>query len=246
MNHLIIGASRSCLIPNEKYDGDEYDAANAVHLSVVAAQRVIDGGQGAQYQYKLAKLVNKIGVNGGMDFEMIVKISLERYAKVWVHREDDPISYSLIKGPIGIKFDMNDEDTLSIKYGSLQERLQNINVTSEHHCKAGMVVISFHVLASDQIKAYYYYSGQIARFMPQDIMHIFPKYFCQTWQHGENRKWWQSGKAKQYYDIIKDKLPDVKFEAFCKQFKSHYQPRPRDSKEEQEERERPKNMLLFG
>ena len=82
--------------------------------------------------------------------------------------------------------------------------------------------------------------------MPEDIINIFPKLFCQTFNHGQNRKWWESGKAKEYYEKIKDKLPDIRFEAFCNVYGSHYHPRPRDSKEELEQREKQKNIFLLG
>ena len=241
-----LGASRSCLIPNMEYDGDEHDAANAVHLTVVDKVRIMDKNPHAEYQWKLAKLVKKTKVVNGMDFELIIKISLERYIKIWVHRTDEPIGYKLVNGPNQINFPMHKEESLNKKYRTLKARLQHTNITSESHCKGGMLLLSFHVLASDEIKAYLYYQGQIARFMPEDIMHIFPKLFCQTWNHGANRKWWESGKAKMYYDKIKDKLPDVKFNAFCNEFNSQFQTRPRDSKEEQAQIEKQKNMFLFG
>ena len=247
-NHLplwFLSASRSCLIPNMKYNGDAREAANAVHLRVLEKQKQIDQSKGYEFTFRFAKCIKKTPVKNGMDFELIVKITIGRYAKIWVHRTDEPISYELVKGPIPVKFRRQDEDTPARRYKTIQEMLQNTNVHSASHVKGGMIVMSFHALAADEIKCYFYHSGAICRFMPEDIMEIFPKYFDPTWDHGRNRKYWESGKAKQYYEQIKGKLPDVSFESFAHQFQSDYDPNKPPSKEELDEIEKQKNILGF-
>ena len=71
------------------------------------------------------------------------------------------------------------------------------------------------------------------------------QYFDQTWNHGTNRKWRESDGPKAYYEKIKDKLPDVKFEAFLKKYGSQYVVRPTSQEEEDAAIEKIKNTLLF-
>jgi len=89
------------------------------------------------------------------------------------------------------------------------------NITSGFHCKGALLVLSFHVISVDEIRAYLYLNGQVCRFLPQDIIELLPRYFVQS---ESNVKWAKSAAAKELVAMLKHKLVDKKFEAFLNEF----------------------------
>ena len=72
------------------------------------------------------------------------------------------------------------------------------------------MTFSYHVREADDIKCYLLWSGQCARFYPQDIIDVLPQLFVSN--KYENTKFIQSQEAKRL--VSKLKIPDPKFEGF--------------------------------
>ena len=57
----------------------------------------------------------------------------------------------------------------AMEYGKkdiTKEKLQKANVSSDFHCKGGLMTMSFIVEKKERIKAYLYYNGQMHYFQP--------------------------------------------------------------------------------
>merc|ERR1712130_218701 len=68
----------------------------------------------------------------------------------------------------------------AVKLGSEKndsESLKETNIGTAFHCKGGLLTMSFIAKEEDAIKCYLYWSGQMTRFMPEDIKVVFPIIF---------------------------------------------------------------------
>jgi len=113
---------------------------------------------------------------------------------------------------IGYNEAMNSKDPT--KHISKVVNKQNIN--SSLACKGSLLVLSFHVEAINEIRAYLYLNGQITRFFPEDITGLLPRFFVDS---KENRKFAKGDAAQTMVEAMKPKLRDLKFEAFYNAYK---------------------------
>ena len=91
-------------------------------------------------------------------------------------------------------------------------------ITSQSNCNGAMIVLSFHVESTDEIRCYCYINGQIMRFMPSDIINLLPLFFDK--EFGDNKKFAVSKRAKELVEEMSDKLIDIHFDAFFQKYQS--------------------------
>merc|ERR550539_111300 len=103
-----------------------------------------------------------------------------------------------------------DEDNID-KMG-MRDKLKYDKITSQSNCNGAMIVLSFHVESTDEMRCYMYINGQVLRFMPEDIQLVLPLFFDAEFK--KNKEFAQSEKAKKLVKKMKDNLRDVHFEAF--------------------------------
>ena len=97
----------------------------------------------------------------------------------------------------------------------MSKDLSKQNINSGFGAKGALLCLSFHVLASDQIKCYMYLNGQVSRFMADDIIQVLPRYFV---ENDENKKWIKSTQARDLVNRVKKRLVDKKFDAFLNEY----------------------------
>eukprot|EP01084_Bolivina_argentea_P079569 144318_1 len=61
-------------------------------------------------------------------------------------------------------------------------------------CYGSLMVVSFHVVSTEEIRAYLFLNGQCIRFLPQDIIGLLPKYFV---DNEENKQFVKGNKIKE-------------------------------------------------
>jgi len=102
--------------------------------------------------------------------------------------------------------------------GDQKKKLLQQPLTSQSPPSAASILLSFHVVAADEIRCYMYINGQIMRFMPSDIITLLPRFFDK--EFGDNAKFPQSDRAKKMVDEMNKNLRDVRFAAFMKKYQS--------------------------
>lgn len=90
---------------------------------------------------------------------------------------------------------------------SITDKVIKSTKTVKDACMSTLMVLSFHAMAVDEIKAYLYMNGQVLRFFNDDIKNIIPKYFVQN----EKNKGFD---ASPFIELTKGKLIDTKFDKF--------------------------------
>eukprot|EP01084_Bolivina_argentea_P120587 213768_1 len=94
----------------------------------------------------------------------------------------------------------------------------NETITSSNSCKGALLILSFHVLSSDEIKCYMYLNGTVTRFFPSDIINVLPLYFDPEMY--KNKEFVKSQKqVNEIIEEMKSKLRDYRFESFYEQYK---------------------------
>ena len=86
------------------------------------------------------------------------------------------------------------------------------NIGAAFHAKGGLLTFSFQCKASDQIKCYMYWQGQMIRFFPDEIETVFSQIF--NMDCDDNKTYFENEHFKTTIANIKDKLQDKKFNAF--------------------------------
>eukprot|EP01084_Bolivina_argentea_P248535 415754_1 len=90
-------------------------------------------------------------------------------------------------------------------------------VTSKTGANGKLITLSFHVESDVEIRAYWYINGQVARFLPMDILYILPQFFdpkvC------DNHLWLKSKDAREMMHRIKKGMKDIGFEAFYNEYR---------------------------
>ena len=99
-----------------------------------------------------------------------------------------------------------------------KEKLEQQPITSQSNCNGAMIMLSFHVESTDEIRCYFYTNGQFLRFMPSDIINLFPSFFDK--EVGDNKTFAESDLAKKLVEDMNQNLRDVNFEAFLKKYQS--------------------------
>ena len=84
-----------------------------------------------------------------------------------------------------------------------REKIINANKTSLTSCNGAMMVLSFHVESTDEIRCYLYLHGQICRFLPSDIIHVLPIFFI---QNEKNKKYAKSPEIKKLANSMENEL----------------------------------------
>eukprot|EP01084_Bolivina_argentea_P106124 190013_1 len=100
-------------------------------------------------------------------------------------------------------------------YGKQVKKSVELNITSGTGANGALLVLSFHVLSADQIRAYLYWNGGVMRFFAEDVLCLLPSFFV---DNKENKAFRQSAAAQSIASDIKTKLRDKKFEAFYKEY----------------------------
>jgi len=88
------------------------------------------------------------------------------------------------------------------------------NITSSTSCDGKMLLLSFHVLSADEIRAYLYLEGGAIRFFADDIVNVLPLYFEQS---HKNEVFIRSKTCQDMIERVRKKLKDRRFEAFLEQ-----------------------------
>eukprot|EP01084_Bolivina_argentea_P024182 45106_1 len=73
-------------------------------------------------------------------------------------------------------------------------------------------ILSFHVEAQDNVKCYVFFNGTIARFFPEDMLNVWPKFFKNSKQNEEFLK----KKEELLQSLEKVEIRDDRFEEWYK------------------------------
>eukprot|EP01083_Nonionella_stella_P046149 123562_1 len=95
------------------------------------------------------------------------------------------------------------------------DRKNEVNIDSGYGANGALIVLSFHVLSVNEIRAYLYWNGQVVRFFPEDMVSIVPELFV---GNEMNKAFKESAKGNEIVKQMKTKLRDEKFEAFYNQY----------------------------
>eukprot|EP01084_Bolivina_argentea_P311079 538415_1 len=88
-------------------------------------------------------------------------------------------------------------------------------IHSKCSCNGKLMVLSFHVESSEEIKCYCYINGQVTRFFAKDILDVLPLFFIENKQ---NKEFVQSKTAKKSVKYVREKLIDLPFESFYQEY----------------------------
>merc|ERR1712083_317806 len=116
-------------------------------------------------------------------------------------------SDSLAASALSLNYFHNTKKSIVPGVPSTEEAVLNASSTFPH------VTFSFHVLAADEIRCYFYTNGQSARFLARDIKLVLPLFFVNS---EENKEFAEGKEMLKIIDRIDGKLRDEPFERFLK------------------------------
>ena len=89
---------------------------------------------------------------------------------------------------------------------------QNFTFNATEQLEGRNFILSFHVQAIDEVKAYVYYNGTICRFYPNDMVYVWPNYFKPT----EKNKQFAKNKASLLNELKNLTIRDDRFQHWYK------------------------------
>merc|ERR1712228_714107 len=110
------------------------------------------------------------------------------------------------------------KDEPSVNQKNQKKKLLESAITSQSNCNGAMILLSFHVESSDEIRCYIYINGQVLRFNPNDITQLLPVFFDKEFE--TNSKFAESALAKKLVNEMTKNLRDVNFDAFMRKYQS--------------------------